>query len=185
MEGYHYKVAIAGSPRVGKATLAVRMSTSCFSLEPAVVGQSLVAHLLLDRTEHSVEVIVTSGLESHPRKLNALLQIADGFILAFDLTSAQSFQELQSHYFRIDAVKKSKRPSPTALVLVGLKADLAAQRVISKEDGQRAAEEFKARYLEASAKTGEGTQEVLRAVVDELVGLGGIRAVDKPCCSVV
>ena len=54
------------------------------------------------------------------------------------------------------------------LSFVGNKADILEGREVSKEDGESYAKEHKGRYFESSAKTGDGVQEAVSGVCEEI-----------------
>ena len=56
------------------------------------------------------------------------------------------------------------------VVLVGNKCDLEAQRKVSYEEGQKAAEEYKMSYFETSAKDGININELFEWTSRELKG---------------
>ena len=70
-------------------------------------------------------------------------------IIAFDLTNKVSFEGVKTW---INSIYKHSDPS-IAKVLVGNKADLEDERIVSKTDARRLAEEHGMEYFETSAKT--------------------------------
>lgn len=88
---------------------------------------------------------------------------ASGVIAAFDLTSAESFNNLASKW--IPEVLKFA-PANRQFIVVGLKSDLCPeQRQVSGEDARRLAAELCCPYVEVSSKTGENVDRVILHIV--------------------
>lgn len=63
-------------------------------------------------------------------------------------------------------VRELQRQADPSIViaLCGNKTDLAARRQVSQEEAQKYAEEEGLMWMEASAKTGEGVQDIFMAI---------------------
>jgi small GTP-binding protein len=80
---------------------------------------------------------------------------ARGVGLVFDVTDRQSFEDLP-HW-----LQESKSVVPDAYFVVnGNKTDLA--RIVATEEGRAYAASINAAYVETSAKTGDGVQQLFR-----------------------
>jgi Ras-related protein Rab-5C len=89
-------------------------------------------------------------------------------LIVFDTTQADTLEGAKSW---VKELQKKGDPN-MVLCLVGNKADLVAKRKVSGEVAREYAASVGALYVEASAKTGEGTldcfQQVARAVLPKL-----------------
>jgi len=95
-------------------------------------------------------------------------------IIAFDLTNAESFEGVKTW---MNSIYKHSDPS-IAKVLVGNKLDLEAERVVSKSEAQKIANEHGMEYFETSAKNNHNIQEVMQHIMDKvydnLYGAGSV-----------
>lgn len=84
-------------------------------------------------------------------------------ILAFDITSEQSFASVRGWINSIYKVKGKDIP----VVLVGNKIDLEESRVITHDNAQDIAGEFALNYHETSALEGLGFTEMINDVMGQ------------------
>jgi len=81
----------------------------------------------------------------------------EGFVIVYSITDKKSFQEVSEFRDRTLRVKdKDKVP----MLLIGNKADLEDQRVVTREEGEELARQFDVPLIETSAQTGLNTDEV-------------------------
>ncbi|XP_049416310.1 ras-related protein R-Ras isoform X2 [Epinephelus fuscoguttatus] len=90
------------------------------------------------------------------------MRSGEGFLLVFALNDRGSYHEVQKFHTQILRVKDR---DDFPMVLVGNKADLEQQRVISREDAQAFARENRIHYMEASAKNRYNVDEVFMELV--------------------
>ena len=84
-------------------------------------------------------------------------------IIAFDLTNQESFEGVKTW---INSIYKHSDPS-IAKVLVGNKVDLD-ERVISKSEAKKIAEEHGMEYFETSAMNNINIQEMMTHIMDKV-----------------
>jgi GTPase SAR1 family protein len=85
-------------------------------------------------------------------------------IIAFDLTNAESFENVKTW---MNSIYKHSDPS-ISKVLVGNKIDLDSERVVSTSEGQKIAKEHGMDYFEVSAKENINIQEVMTYIMDKV-----------------
>ena len=95
----------------------------------------------------------------------------------FSLTDRWSLVEEESEggaRFWLNFIRSHSRREPGTypLVLVGNKSDLEEERQVSAEEAEAVAEEFGAWYMETSAKTAEGVEELFMRMWLDMLGLG-------------
>jgi GTPase KRas protein len=98
----------------------------------------------------------------------AQMTTGDGFVLGYSITSTTSFDAASKLRGNILRIKDGISDIP--IMLVGNKCDLESERLVSTEEGRRAAENWKTGFIEASAKTPKNVTEIF-------VGL--VRLIDK------
>jgi len=79
------------------------------------------------------------------------------YFVTFDITNMESFNLVSK---LLEEINRYSRPY-TTVVIVGNKSDLAQQRVVSREQAEKLAKDNSLAYHEVSAKTGDGTKELL------------------------
>ena len=126
-------------------------------------------------------------------------------LLVYDITNRESFERIS---YWMKKIKEQNKKEAAAffpqMVLVGNKADLetgpnGSQRVVTKEEGEKKAEEYGMGFIEASAKDDYNVKEafmmVLKKIVDngivEKITVSGAKTLRgegppskkrKPCC---
>ena len=88
----------------------------------------------------------------------------DFVVLGYDITRQKSLYSLFDYIEEI----KENNITTKLIYLIGNKIDLEKSRVVSKEEGERFAENFNLRFFEVSCKTGEGIEEFLYDLQKEI-----------------
>ncbi|CAF1142181.1 unnamed protein product [Adineta steineri] len=96
----------------------------------------------------------------------AFLQDAGGFFVVFDLTSDESFLEVN---YWLDQIKIHGYCEDPDVILVGNKADCEDARVISRERAQELADKYSVPYIEISACTGQNVEESIAMLVEKVL----------------
>lgn len=87
-------------------------------------------------------------------------------VLAYDVYSQASFDEVSLLYDSISAHRESGRPG-VAILILGLKADMdSADGRVPRETGEAFAAERGCSFAECSAKTGDGVLEAFGGIVE-------------------
>lgn len=162
------RISLAGDAGVGRSCLLLRYTDDTYT-------ESYIENIGVDfkfRTcrldSDVISVQVWDAIPSHRRSLadNEYLG-RDAIILAFDLSDADSFNNLKLHLGRIERVFGIIRP----IILVGTKSDLQSKRKIYPEDVKTFIEQSKGLnpniidYIEVSAKTGAGVERVFEVAI--------------------
>ena len=85
-------------------------------------------------------------------------------IIAFDLTNSESFEGVK---IWINSIYKHSDPS-IAKVLVGNKLDLEGDRVVSRNEAMKIAQEHGMEYFETSAKNNINITEMVSHIVEKV-----------------
>ena len=86
-------------------------------------------------------------------------------LIVYDVTNQKSFENVTTWVECVDKFAKSN----VLRILVGNKTDLEDQRVISKEDGKKLADENGLKFYEISAKAVTGLCEMFEDIAKEYV----------------
>lgn len=158
------KVVLVGDTQVGKTCVVSRLTCGEFRPEnPATVGAAFQNHTIDTPANGSVSLQIwdTAGQEKYRALAPMYYRSASIAVLFFDLTNLATFQSLDNWISEL----QEKTTREIKLFLVGNKADLSDERVVSRA----AAEEFAKRhgivnYMETSAKTGEGVLDLFTSI---------------------
>lgn len=85
------------------------------------------------------------------------LKNSEGFVVVYSIASGASFNATDEILKSIEEVKGGGQPT----LLVGNKADLEDKREVQKEVGKQKADSYHVKFMEVSAKTNTGIDEVL------------------------
>ena len=116
-----------------------------------------------------LKILDTAGADEYLNLRDNWIQISEGFMLVYSISSKGSFTRIQGLYDRIQQIK-NLRPhtsSQVPIMLVGNKVD-AAQREVSVLEGNEMARMLGCSFVEASAKENENVQKAFNTVVGQL-----------------
>ena len=89
---------------------------------------------------------------------------AHGIIIVYDITDIESFKAIENWMGEVDKFASAN----VNKLLIGNKADLAAQRKVSHEQGLSLAKQYGIRFLETSAKTCTNVMECFNTMTEEI-----------------
>ena len=88
-----------------------------------------------------------------------------GIILVYDCTDENSFNNIRNWVKQIE----THAAKDVAKVLVGNKADMEEERVITTDQGQQLADEYGLPFFETSAKSGLNIHELFQSLAKRIV----------------
>ncbi|XP_056884627.1 ras-related protein R-Ras isoform X2 [Takifugu flavidus] len=144
------KLVVVGGGGVGKSALTIQFIQSYFVSDyDPTIEDSYTKICTVDGKETRLDILDTAGQEEFGAMREQYMRSGEGFLMVFALNDRGSYHEVQKFHTQILRVKdRDEFP----MVLVGNKADLEMQRVISGDDAQAFARENRIHYMEASAK---------------------------------
>jgi small GTP-binding protein len=165
------RVVVIGTAAVGKTALINRIIHSRFdTITQPTTGTAFYEY----KSDHPVHPEVqhwdTAGKERYRSVNSVFYREAIAAILTFDLTSFQSFQELESW---LNEFITNAQPNPT-VVLCGNKCDLGDQLEVEPDDIRQFCDAHQLSFFQTSACTGEGVAELMAGL------LNGIPALQAP-----
>uniref|UniRef100_A0A8C2KR88 small monomeric GTPase n=1 Tax=Cyprinus carpio TaxID=7962 RepID=A0A8C2KR88_CYPCA len=137
---YMFKLLIIGNSSVGKTSFLFRYADDSFtSAFVSTVGIDFKVKTVY-RNEKRVKLQIwdTAGQERYRTITTAYYRGAMGFLLMYDITNQESFYAVQDWATQI----KTYSWDNAQVILVGNKCDLEDDRLVSREDGQRLANEL-------------------------------------------
>ena len=167
MQSSFIKLVIVGDTNVGKTSLVNRYVEDTFGDTVAnTVGVDFLACKMdLFGQTYTVQLWDTAGQERFRSVVKCYFKSALGVLLVFDVTSRQSFDHIVEWLGDID----DNIGESTTKVIVGNKADLEDERVISYDEGRSFAESRKMMYFETSAKSAFGVDILFESIVKTIV----------------
>uniref|UniRef100_UPI00358EA6DF ras-related protein Rab-27A n=1 Tax=Myxine glutinosa TaxID=7769 RepID=UPI00358EA6DF len=105
----------------------------------------------------------TAGQERFRSLTTTFFRDAMGFLVLFDITSEQSFVNVQSWISQLQSCAYCDNPD---MVLCGNKLDLEDQRAVPYEEAMKFAEKYGMPYVETSAATGDNIKNAVTKLID-------------------
>jgi len=155
---YLFKFIIIGDAATGKSCLLHRFIDDKFKKESSHTIGVEFGSKIVEVGGHMVKQQIwdTAGQERFRSVTRSYYRGAAGTILVYDVTNRESFNHVSSW---LNDARALANPD-IAIVLVGNKIDLASEREVTFLEASRFAQENDLMFLETSALTGEGVQEV-------------------------
>ncbi|KAL3843164.1 hypothetical protein ACJMK2_021115 [Sinanodonta woodiana] len=158
-----FKVVLAGDAAVGKTSLIMRLCKGKFvSNLSSTLGVDFQTKIIeLDGRTVALQLWDTAGQERFRSIAKSYFRRADGVLLLYDCTYERSFLNVRDWVESIEESTMKKLP----IMLCANKTDLRQEsiqqgrKVVTYEDGQRLARDFKALFIETSAKDGSNISE--------------------------
>ncbi|KAJ8986287.1 hypothetical protein NQ317_009997 [Molorchus minor] len=144
------KIAVMGYRSVGKSSLSIQFVEGQFvdSYDPTIEN-TFTKSTRINSQVYELKLVDTAGQDEYSIFPSQYSIDVHGYVLVYSITSMKSFDVVKSiHEKLLDITGKGHVP----VVLVGNKTDLHMERTISTEEGKRLADEWKAIFLETSAK---------------------------------
>ena len=164
------QILIIGDSSVGKTSLIQRYANGIFKEEYlATVG---LDYYTKQEMINDITVLVklwdTAGQERFKALTPNYFRNAEGVVLAYDVTNSESFENLK---FWINSIKSNlgEKNIFIPIIIIGNKIDMEDMRDITKEDASKFAKENNYKYFETSAKTGQGVDEAIRDLVNQVL----------------
>lgn len=154
-----YKLVVLGAGGVGKSCLTVQFVQGVYldTYDPTI-EDSYRKTIEIDNKVFDLEILDTAGVAQFTAMRELYIKSGMGFLLVYSVTDKQSLDELLELREQVLRIKDSNK---VPMVLVGNKADLNDERLISVEEG-----------IEVSSKWGRvpfyETSALLRSNVDEV-----------------
>ncbi|XP_076680182.1 ras-like protein 2 [Andrena cerasifolii] len=145
-----YKLVVVGGGGVGKSAITIQFIQSYFVTDyDPTIEDSYTKQCVIDDIPAKLDILDTAGQEEFSAMREQYMRSGEGFLLVFSVTDHSSFDEILKFHRQILRVKdRDEFP----MLIVGNKADLDHQRIVSIEESQNLARQLKIPYIECSAK---------------------------------
>eukprot|EP01083_Nonionella_stella_P208119 755507_1 len=164
------KICLLGAEAQGKSALVYQFITGQFlaDYDPTIEEIYQKTIWFHDQTA-LIEILDTAGQEVYWSMQSQWILESEIFLLVFSITSLDGFKttdELRKQIFK-------QKPKDTLIILVGTCADLSVERVVSRDQAQQKARQYKCKYVEVSSFTGDNVNELFEMVVSHGMGQHG------------
>jgi len=162
-----YRLVLVGVGGVGKSCLTIQYIADRFveDYDPTL-EDSYRKQVSVGDQECILDIFDTAGQEDFSAVRDQYMRTGDGFLCVYSVTLESSFQEVLSFH---DQILRVKDVDEIPFVLVGNKCDLEQERKVTKDEGQRLAEEIGCEFMEASAKKKYNVNEAFQKLVHEII----------------
>ena len=160
---YIIKLLTLGDTTVGKTSIVLRFSDDKFDENQfATIGIDFKTRYIKVR-DASVKVLIwdTAGQEKFRNIAKQYYKGANGVLLVYDICNRKSFERVE---FWMNELKENNQIESLYTILVANKIDLENKRVVTREEGEKYAEDNNISYFEVSAKTGEGIVDLFNNI---------------------
>jgi small GTP-binding protein len=169
-----FKIPIIGDTNVGKTCIIKKfLERNKFDLkkdfppEPTISINPYIHYTTLDGKKLTIEFIDTMGQEKFKSIVINSLKGCHGLLIVFDLTEEESFDNI---IYWVNQAKQVVNIDYVDVTMIGNKCDL--ERKVSKERIENFKKKnnlnIKFNYFETSAMTGEGIDDCMLCVVDNI-----------------
>ena len=167
------QLLVIGDSSVGKTSLITRYTNGTFKEEYlATVGLDYYSKVeAINNQTINIKLWDTAGQERYKALTQNYFRNAEGVLLTFDVTNTDSFNNLKDWIGSIKTNMEGKNIF-LPLIIVGNKIDMEDAREITKEDAEKFVSDNNYKYFETSAKTGEGVDDAIRDLVNQVLNQG-------------
>lgn len=158
-----YKLVVVGGGGVGKSAITIQFIQSYFVTDyDPTIEDSYTKQCVIDDIPAKLDILDTAGQEEFSAMREQYMRSGEGFLLVFSVADHASFDELYKFHKQILRVKdRDEFP----MLIVGNKADLDIQRVVSLEEAQALSRQLKVPYIECSAKARMNVDQAFHELV--------------------
>jgi small GTP-binding protein len=158
------KIVMVGSATVGKTSIVNRFAEGLFnsSTQPTIGAAFLALIVRTPRYLVKLQIWDTAGCERYRAMAAMYFQNAHGAIIVYDVTSLQSFNDVETWLAEL----REHGDRKIAIALVGNKTDLVHERAVAPEAGrQYALDNGIDVFKETSAANGANISDIFTELV--------------------
>ncbi|KAH0790919.1 Ras-related protein Rab-5B [Histomonas meleagridis] len=161
------KLVMLGSTTVGKTSIVTRLTKGFFNGEStSTIGTAFLSKTIpVDDIQVKIQIWDTGGSERYRAMAPMYFQNADAAIIVYDITSAESFADVETWLKEL----RDKGPENILICLAGNKSDLSQMRAITQENMCKYAQGHGIPiFKETSALTGENVESLFTEIARQL-----------------
>ncbi|XP_047312251.1 ras-related protein Rab11C [Impatiens glandulifera] len=163
---YLFKIVLIGDSGVGKSNILSRFTRNEFCLESkSTIGVEFATRTLkVEEKTVKAQIWDTAGQERYRAITSAYYRGAVGALLVYDITKAQTFDNIQRWLREL----RQHADSNIVIMMAGNKSDLNHLRSVSDEDGLALAEREGLSFLETSALEALNVEKAFQTILTEI-----------------
>ena len=163
-----FKIVFLGDQSVGKTSIINRFIYDTFEdVYQATIGIDFLSKpVYVDDKTIRLQLWDTAGQERFKSLIPSYVKDSSVAVICYDITNADTFNSVKTWVENA----RSMRGEEVVLFIAGNKSDLAEQRAVSEEDGEKLADELGASFFETSAKSGENVKTLFDDLAKKLIG---------------
>ena len=176
-ESIFYRLIFAGDSGVGKTQIINVYNKKIFQKDhlPTFGIDFQIKTLNIIGKKTNIHCIDTAGSEDFTEDTGKLfVKKADAFILVYDITSKESFNNLYKYYniFKFALNDFEEKYRKKILYMIGSKFDLRMNRLVYENEARQMANKYEAKYLEVSAKSGYNIDRLFEFIIQDILRRG-------------
>ncbi|XP_045210218.1 GTP-binding protein Rheb-like [Mercenaria mercenaria] len=166
------RIALMGFRSVGKSSLTIQFVENQFvdSYDPTIEN-TFQKTLKINGQEYALQLVDTAGQDEYSILPQSYFMNIDGYILVYSVNSIKSFEVIKFVYDKL--LDQIGTMGSIPVVLVGNKSDLEMERVVSREEGKKVADDWKIPFLEATATENQSVKRVFEKIVNTIEKASG------------
>ena len=162
-----YKVLLLGDTTVGKTCFLMKYTGKTFQdIHMATIGLDyrLKSMKLKSGKNIKLQIWDTAGQDRFRAITKNYYKGSHGIILIYDVTNIQTFENVKSWVNQI----REEASTNVIIYIAANKIDMEEERKVSKEEGEKLAQELGFPFMETSAKSGVNINETFDDLVERI-----------------
>ncbi|KAL0477274.1 Ras-related protein Rab [Acrasis kona] len=162
------KLLLIGDSAVGKSSILIQFTDDAFDEDiGTTIGVDFkVKYLNVFQKRVKLTIWDTAGQERFRTLTSSYYRGAQGVIMVYDVTNKESFLNLNNWIKEVDSYATYE---DHIKLLVGNKIDLADQRQVTKQMGEKFARDHNMVFIECSAKTRVGVEQTFEEIARKIL----------------
>lgn len=163
----NFIIGIFGEGRVGKTCIVKRFIDNDFDEfeETSSNADKLEKLIEIEKNVINLEIYDLPGQEAFHSFAKNYIKGLNGVILVYDIVTKDTFDKIDFWFKQM----KENLDENTPILLLGNKCDLTDKRVVSKEEGEKLANEKNMIFCECSAKNGTNVENSINELAKRIL----------------